>query len=389
MKILFLILLIISLAAIILFSVDFYIKVIRKFKRMKCGNWNNKSVWIKSIANISGKWIIKTPTVKITDNDRLMLVDMIQGKYKSKTIQTWQKASLLLGLQDYLTKNEDLNLSYKIKQYKNKVLDFNSGLWNEKPDHVDGAILAYALLKSCEDKERIKPAMDYMIELINDSIGDDGCVAYRKHILNIRFIDTIGFICPFLTLYSKTYNKPEYEELALKQILTYHENGLLKTFNLPVHAYDSDKFIPLGLYGWGRGLGWYLLGLIDMYKELDYSSKNKIILEKYICEVSKSILQFQHTDGGYGPQIAFSQRYDSSVTAIVGYFFINTYNICGEEIYKLASEKCLSKLISVTRRNGAVDYSQGDTKDIGIYSNNYDIMPFTQGITLRLATMLE
>ena len=37
-----------------------------------------------------------------------------------------------------------------------------------------------------------------------------------------------------------------------------------------------------------------------------------------------------------------------------------------------------------TRRNGEIDFSQGDTKGIGIYSLTYDIMPFTQGIATRL-----
>lgn len=37
-----------------------------------------------------------------------------------------------------------------------------------------------------------------------------------------------------------------------------------------------------------------------------------------------------------------------------------------------------------TRRSGEIDFSQGDTKGIGIYSQTYNIMPFTQGIVTRL-----
>lgn len=34
-----------------------------------------------------------------------------------------------------------------------------------------------------------------------------------------------------------------------------------------------------------------------------------------------------------------------------------------------------------TQRNGAIDYSQGDTKGIGMYSTVFSIMPFIQGLT--------
>ena len=29
------------------------------------------------------------------------------------------------------------------------------------------------------------------------------------------------------------------------------------------------------------------------------------------------------------------------------------------------------------------DFSQGDTKGIGVYSQNFDVLPFTQGFVLR------
>ena len=39
--------------------------------------------------------------------------------------------------------------------------------------------------------------------------------------------------------------------------------------------------------------------------------------------------------------------------------------------------------MSVTKKNGEIDFSQGDTKDIGVYSILFDILPFAQGFALR------
>lgn len=41
------------------------------------------------------------------------------------------------------------------------------------------------------------------------------------------------------------------------------------------------------------------------------------------------------------------------------------------------------KLLSCTRITGAIDWCQGDTKDIGVFAQTYDLMPFAQGMTLR------
>jgi hypothetical protein len=38
----------------------------------------------------------------------------------------------------------------------------------------------------------------------------------------------------------------------------------------------------------------------------------------------------------------------------------------------------------VTRRSGVIDFSQGDTKAIGVYSRNFSPIPFTQGMVLRV-----
>ena len=36
-----------------------------------------------------------------------------------------------------------------------------------------------------------------------------------------------------------------------------------------------------------------------------------------------------------------------------------------------------------TRMTGAIDWCQGDTKGIGVFSQMYDTMPFAQGMALR------
>lgn len=78
-------------------------------------------------------------------------------------------------------------------------------------------------------------------------------------------------------------------------------------------------------------------------------------------------------------------RPDSSATAVLGWYLSSAAKIDGNTIKFLKSaDKSLDYLMKVTRRNGEIDFSQGDTKDIGVYSILFNKLPFTQGFSIRL-----
>ena len=67
---------------------------------------------------------------------------------------------------------------------------------------------------------------------------------------------------------------------------------------------------------------------------------------------------------------------------------LNAAKIDGISKECLASaDKAISYLMKVTRRNGEVDFSQGDTKDIGVYSMLFNRLPFTQGFCIRMKNL--
>ena len=155
-----------------------------------------------------------------------------------------------------------------------------------------------------------------------------------------------------------------------------------------VHTKEKYK---LGLCGWGRGLGWFAIGIIDSWRELPSNSKHKKELEKIIIKFAKSIIKLQQDNGGWGWTVTRKEtRIDSSTTATLAWFLINAAKISEiKDECERATDKSLEYLMSVTKRNGVVDFSQGDTKDIGVYSMLFDILPFTQGFTLRTISKLN
>lgn len=366
--------------SIIIFGVDFYFYMLNRYCRYHIGRWNNYDEWLSNVKNISIKWTRKTPVVKMTDNNRLMVIDMINGKYKHNNIQSWQLGGLLLGLCEC----NDKEAKEAINKLIIKLID-KDGNWVTKPTNVDCGLLSYAILKNSKDYKKIKPAMDYSIGIIEKNICEDGMIAYTSDKnVDERYVDTLGFVCPFLQLYSNIYAEEKFSKISLEQINQYNKYGLLYDTYLPNHAYNPKNKLPLGVYGWGRGVAWYVIGLIDTYIEMK-DSDEKLMLKENIKNVADSYINYQREDGGFGSILQNERTYDSSATAVLAYFYSQCYVIFGDKKYLNISNKCLQKLKSVTRITGKVDWCQGDTKGIGVHSQTFDIMPFAQGFTLRAA----
>lgn len=355
--------------------------------RIHIGRYNNEEVWKQALINRSIKWLNNTPKIKVTDNTRLTIIDRLKGNYTKSAIQHWQQAALILGLNKCEDNKKEIDKA--INKYLNSHFDSN-GQWKEKPKFVDGAILSYAIM-NLDGADKYKLSFDYMYELIKELIGIDSTVKYRKSMPNYRYVDTIGFISPFLIKYGINYNNNEAIELGVNQIVEYFKYGFDNENVIPFHAYDIKEKYKLGLCGWGRGLGWFAIGIIDAWIELPNNSKYKKDLEEVIIKFSKSIIKLQQDNGGWGWTVTRKEtRIDSSTTATLAWYLLNASQI--EEIKnecKSSYTKAIKYLMSVTKRNGAIDFSQGDTKDIGVYSMLFDILPFAQGFALRSVNKLN
>lgn len=371
------VLIVLFLCCLAIFAVDFLFYLKGRYCRFHIGRWENNN-WRAAIKKTALKWLRRTPTVKITDNSRYMLLDFVQGKYRSKSIQSWQKAALILGL---LESDDEVSRSAAKREALN-LLDEN-GEWKEPPVAVDCGMLSYAVLKAADDPQTVRPAMDFSRSLIERNINEDGMISYTGGKDNPEmYVDTIGLTCPFLALYAKVYDVSSCEEISFHQLTMYHQYGLLNTTALPNHAFNIKTKLPLGVYGWGRGTAWYVIGLVDTYCELE-SAQYRNTVYQWIEEAAESYTVYQRIDGGFGSILQRMNTYDSSATAVLAWFYSKCSVLMKHEECQEVADKCLLKLMKKTRITGAIDECQGDTKGIGVFAQTYDIMPFAQGMALR------
>lgn len=364
-----------TLFFLLILAIDFFPDFWIWQSRIKIGRYTNQKEWQKKILEKSLSWLNVMPKTKIKDENKFIVLDILKNKYTNKTLQSWQEASLLLGLNEAYQKNENPKIKYEILKFVNSKID-KQGNWIVEPKEVDTALLAFAISEIPFLDREIKPALDFIYNLIVSKIGKDTTVMYRNTTHNYRYVDTIGFICPFLTKYGIEFQKEEAIHLAVSQIKNFEKYGMLEN-KISCHAYEVNTKNPLGIFGWGRGLAWFIIGTLETFKILPEKHLEKKYLQNLLQLIAETLIEFQRKDGSFAWNLLDEHsRSDSSATAVFAWFF-------KEMNLKNEAQKSLQYLQSVTQRSGAIDFSQGDTKTMGVYSQKFEILPFTQGFVLK------
>lgn len=339
---------------ILFLGVDLYINLNEWQSRIHIGRWSDRQEWQQAVEKKAWQWLKKSPSVRTSNNTRLLLWDILKGKYRNKTVQCWQDAGLLLGLGkdacvQYAATHPDL---------------FKQGF------ETDQALMAFALAKhDCLTDSQKQIVIDFFKQYTDN--GET--IPYRKHVKNLRFVDTIGMVVPFLHLIGK-------DEAAARQVADYDIALLRGTF--PSHAYNLDTDLPLGVHDWARGIGWYILGLIFSSDVADHNNR--------IIRLADALFPLQKTDGGYACFVFNpADRMESSGTALIGLLMVKAFEITSIVEYFNCAKRIESSLMRATRRDGALDYCQADTQGTGFYSHVFSTMPFAQGIALLLSKELE
>lgn len=308
--------------------------------RIHIGQWQDRSEWQEALSKKARKWLLHMPIIPVS------------RKKGRETVRQWQIAGLLLGLDETDAR----------------------GFLNRHPDCLDGdgeliekAFLAYALKKKGLLPEN---AGKQLVSAIEAMAGKNGTVPYRKGSQDIRYVDTIGLLCPFL--YSMGL-----DALAGRQLAEYDRALFDGVF--PFHAFNCKDNLPMGVCDWSRGTGWYILGLLESQSNQDR-----------ILSLAQRMLDLQRADGSFGCFLFNpSSPHESSGTALAGLLFSKAYELSLDASFLEAADNCAGALMTMTRRDGALDFAQGDTVGIALYSTRFDILPFAQGITLLLLKQLD
>lgn len=353
-----------GIIGIIALTIDIGLKIQKKISYKQISAWNDRKEWEEAVAQCAEKWLNKMPTTPLKDEERLIIIDIFRKQYKHSALQNWQYAQLLSGFASNNRKE------FNFKSFKIAEIDDGYAIYQAWRSGILDDLSAFRLTET-------------FIDIIKKRIKGNGLIEYREGFGNICIVDTIAFVCPLLVRYGVKAKKIEYIKLAMKQIREYYRYAYLEKYGLYAHGYDSIRGIPCESLGWGRGTGWYLLGILYCYNEINIKEDQEWLRER-IFEAADNILKYQRKDGGWSTQLVSNWNYDSSATAIFATFLYEVYGITKDKQYKAAADKALTKLMTSTRKDGAIENCEGACHGIGKYSVRYGISPFVQGMALDM-----
>lgn len=285
-------------------------------------------------------------------------------------LDNYPGAFLLKGLFDYsLTeKKQDL---HKFQEYFDNYI-LSSDYEIRRIDQVPVGLVALDLFKTTGENKYYdfsKKVFRYVESLMDE----DGLLSYRKGQTNL-LNDAIGLTVPFLVEYSQKVDGRGLE-IAQRQIQFYVDYGLSEEGYIPSHAVDKKRRIPIGSSNWGRGIGWYLIGLSSYYKETGE-------FEKEYRGLLNTLKALRNEQGLWGQFPGSKDRFDASASLM--FIFAELQN--DPDAYSKSEVMSLMKnFISV---GGEVLETSGDTYSANYYSSTFGKSELSQGLLLSIISQL-
>jgi rhamnogalacturonyl hydrolase YesR len=216
----------------------------------------------------------------------------------------------------------------------------------------------------------------------------DGCLPYVPQ-SNELLVDTLGMVCPLLARLAGRLNLPDARTLAIRQLDTFVRENVDTETHLPYHGYYAGGPRHLSLHGWGRGTGWYLLGLADTLLEIEPGGESWVRLRGAFERAVGTLTRYQRADGHWQWAILHERAdYDSSATAFIGYAVLRgVHGGLLDESNRPLIDSAIRALMKSTRPDGLVDHSSVDGRGLGRFPIGHGPRPWLQGSATAFAAL--
>ncbi len=287
-------------------------------------------------------------------------------------IHFWDNGSLSWAIDQYARwSREDL---HRLRFDSNQRL-LNAG---NTIKTVDNILFNYGNYDNLSP-ESLRAAIDFVQRSKKDVVGT---ILYREK-NTAAFVDTLGMAIPFLVRWGVAHDDEAVLHLALRQFDLFFEHGMDQRSGLPYHGYEAARGLKCGIIGWGRGVGWMLIGLAETLRWLDKETDAYRIVARYYSDLLNHVVSYQRTDGGFSWQLeAIEGHLDTSVAAMVGFSMVSYRAITGESLYDECIEGVYSAVTANINDQGFVVSSSAECRGFSMYPQRFEINSWGQAFAL-------
>ncbi|MDD2286559.1 MAG: glycoside hydrolase family 88 protein [Paludibacter sp.] len=281
----------------------------------------------------------------------------------------YPRAYLMYGISAYLIKAGDEARLNELKHYFDKHYIFDTGQPRFHVNKVDQAIFGIVAIHlfTVYKENKYRVFANSLFDFIHANYSKNKIVLYRENTMN-ELNDTIGMIVPFLVKYYQFAGNPLALEIARNQLAFFIEHGTDRETYLPSHGIHTITRIKVGSSNWGRGIGWYFIGLKDFH---EVSGE----FEEQYLGLCNTVRRLKNNEGLWDQFPGSDDTFDASSTALI--------------IYSLPLEECnpdklLKQLNKYISKEGFILQTSGDTERPNSYSSAFGKSELSQGVLLLI-----
>lgn len=252
----------------------------------------------------------------------------------------------------------------------------------------------YSITGDEKYKNGAERMIKYLFHLQEQAADETGGLPYRPAQKNNHiYADGIGMMCPFLCKYGTRFNDDRAVDLALKQIENMQKYGMSDKMQLPYHGYEYKSEIKYGIIGWGRAVGWLLLGMSGVLTFLPKEhSYYQTLMEEY-RNLIKNVSAYQWEDGDFTWQLeAWEGPRDSSATSMIALAVLKGIEagVLGEEEpISRALVKRAAVYLKNVEKNGKIYECSGECLGFGQYPQFYSAFPWSLAPGLAVLVRIQ
>lgn len=305
----------------------------------------------------------------------------------------WPTGLLAKSLVDYYMQNKNseearIILEY-LKKYYNRWISKGCKMY-----YLDDAYSGMALidLHQITGKEKYKQAADAMVKfLYNHETDEVGSLPYRAGQKNgYIFADGIGLMCPFLCKYGSTYGDMNAINLAVTQLQNFISMGMDEKTGLPYHGYQYESGVKYGIIGWGRAVGWLMIGMSESLAYMEETRPSYDVIKQAYRRLVDKVEAYQLEGGLYSWQLGAKEGpVDTSATAMILYAIarsLDTKVLIG--IHKSRMMRGREALWGSVKE-GKIYGCLAECHGFSMYPQVYGAYPWSLGPALSLFVMTE
>lgn len=260
-------------------------------------------------------------------------------------------------------------LKYQASINRKSEFNFDNIQSIKKYNHVTNTTnswLALELFHQTKKKKYISEVyggIDYLYSVMDA----DSLIHYWNN--DLILVDGLGMYIPFLVEYYKTFGDEKALNLAKVNFDYFIKYGICN--HLP--HWFINKNIGIGQNNWGRGISWYILGILAL-SEVDekYKTEAKLLADNLLKLQSRPFMWNQLVG------IEANSTFDSTATIPILILLNKVY----PQLIRDNIDIIMSNLKSITLEDGTVMSASGDSSKAPFLNRSKGCSEFSQGLLL-------